>query len=49
MKTAWIQLRVDQHMKARIEAVAKRHGVSVTALMMLALVNQYPEVMEPDA
>jgi hypothetical protein len=44
-KSVYIQMRVDEHFKARVQKAADRRGVDVTSLFMHAITAQYPEIM----
>lgn len=44
-KTAYLHMRIDEAMKARIDAAAKRRTLDTTSFVMHAIVAQYPEVI----
>ena len=44
-KSVWVQMRMDEHFKARLQDAANRRGLDMTSLIMHAITAQYPEVM----
>jgi uncharacterized protein (DUF1778 family) len=42
----YIQVRVTEEMKRKIASAAERRGLTVSALIMNAVMTSYPEVMQ---
>lgn len=43
-KSEYLHIRIDSQLKASIEKVAKAHGISVAALILITLTKEYPEL-----